>query len=363
MRIPRYVISLVLCSVSWQPAAAGNLVKVWELDLSKWNKTTGGNADKFPVAALSFLPDGKQIAITGTEAQDGGGKLVGLVLVISVGGTAGDVKSFDADPMSAFLRWSPSGDAILVNDLLIGLDRGAVCKMPNTGWFISENELVGYKHEGPSHTATRFTTFDKTCHPVKAWETSVRWNILDASAERHLLLVNRFLNENQLVDPGDGHVVRRWPGGGAPGSLGPGGEFADRGTALCEPVDVEKDTGAEMRCWKTDTGELIGNSSTHDATAPYAVSMSSTRVVFSEAGRVPAPIPDMGTYSYKDAVVWDFATGERLASWRPRTQTWMELGWHLQKKVVEPSKFAISADGRFVAEGGDGRIIVCRVDP
>ena len=86
-------------------------------------------------------------------------------------------------------------------------------------------------------------------------------------------------------------------------------------------------------------------------------------MVFSEYGYMPGLVRDWDSHPYKDAVVWDYATGAKLASWRPETQTWYELGLRPPKKIVEPSKFAISPDGQFVAEGGNGKLTIYRIQP
>ena len=359
------VATLLLYSVSFQAAAAGSLVKLWELDLSKWNNSRGRrNADNFPVAALSFSPDEKRIALTGTEKKEEDGKLRGLLLIVGIGAPGVDAKSFEAAPMSTFLEWSPSGDAVVVNDLLVRLDAGMSCTVPNTSGFISEDQLIAYKRAGPTRSSTRVTVYDKNCRPGKEWETSQRWNILDISMDRRLLLMNKHLEENLLVTPDDGRVVRRWSVGAWPVWDGPGGKFADNGAALCNELSVDDaPKGKTLRCWNTDTGELIGNAPADYATGPFVTSRGSTRVVFSEAGHMRGLVPDWDTHPYKGAVVWDYATGERLASWRPQTQTWIELGLRPPKKITEPSKFAISADGQFIAEGGNGKLTVYRVQP
>jgi hypothetical protein len=86
IRLRRHImVALILCGLSLQVTEGGSLVKIWELDLRSWNKNPGGNADRFPVAAISFSPDGKRIALTGTETKNKDGKLTGLLLVIPVG--------------------------------------------------------------------------------------------------------------------------------------------------------------------------------------------------------------------------------------------------------------------------------------
>ncbi len=358
----RFLGAIVLLATALRPAVAGSLVRVWELDLSRWNKIHGGNAERYPVVALSFSPDGKRIALTGTETRKPDGKIASIILVLRVGGPADDVKSFEAVQGGDLVDWSPSGNAIVVNGLLIHLANGATCTMPDTAKFISDDQLLAEKRSGPSYSSSLFTIYDISCHAGKAWETAARWDIVNVSIKRHLLLMNRPFEENLLVNPDDGRIARKWSMGNWPVWDGPSGEFSDNGVPLCNALPVDDaPKGQTLRCWKTDTGELIANAPAEYATTPFVTSRSSTRVVFSEVGLVKGLVSDWDSHPYKGAVVWDYATGEKLAFWRPETQTWHELGLQPPKKIVEPSKFAISPDGQFIAEGGNGKLTVYRV--
>ena len=366
---------IVLLGVSFQPATAGTMVKVWELDLGKGNKAAEGYADKFPVMALSFSPDGKRIALTGGATRTDSGQVTGSLLIVTVGNQQG-VKTFEEPGGSMVPDWSPSGDTIVVDGILVQLETGVSCSLPSISRFLSEEQIVGETRDvpparplgngfgTPRDRPTHIAIYDKSCRSRHEWQTLEGWNISDVSTDQHLMLMNKPLTENLLVEPEDGHVVRRWSIGKWPVWDGPGGQFTDSGKALCGSVgsdleDVPK--GQSLRCWKTDSGELIGYAPADRAGAPVVVSQRSTRVVFSEYGYIPAVIRDRDSHPYKAAVVWDYATGERLASWRPDTQTWYQQGLRPPKKIVEPSKFAISPDGQFVAEGGNGKLTVYKI--
>lgn len=359
----RFVGAMILLASTLRPAGAGSLVKVWELDLSKWNNSAGANPNKFPVQSLMFSPDGKQIALGGSKYVQTDGHSIGRLLIARIGSPAQDVQSFEATQGSDFVEWSPSGDAVVVNGLIVGLDDHTTCRAADSSRFISEDQLIAIKPVGPSYSSYRLTIYDKRCRQLEAWDTPERWVIADVSIQRHLLLMSKYTEENLLVDPDDGRVVRKWSMGTWPLWDGPGGQFADNGKALCGELSLDDaPKGKTMRCWNTDTGELIGNAPADYATSPFVTSRSSTRVVFSEVGYVRGLISDWDTHPYKGAVVWDYATGERLAAWRPRTQTWTEQGLRPPRKMAEPSQVAISADGQFVAEGGNGRLTVYKIE-
>jgi hypothetical protein len=56
--------------------------------------------------------------------------------------------------------------------------------------------------------------------------------------------------------------------------------------------------------------------------------------------------------------VWDFGARRLVASWKPNTQAWNSV-----HRVAEPDRCALSPDGQFVAEGGDGIVRLYRLTP
>jgi hypothetical protein len=60
-------------------------------------------------------------------------------------------------------------------------------------------------------------------------------------------------------------------------------------------------------------------------------------------------------------VVWDFSTGAEIASWKPDTQTYSLPG--LVHPVKEPFAVAISPDGQYIAEGGNGILRLYKIEP
>jgi hypothetical protein len=62
--------------------------------------------------------------------------------------------------------------------------------------------------------------------------------------------------------------------------------------------------------------------------------------------------------SLRRRVLWDFGTGEEIASWTPKKQADL-FG---RSSVKEPYKAALSPDGKMVAEGGAGEVILSTVE-
>jgi hypothetical protein len=367
------VLLLVVCSAK---AAVSELVKVWELDLGKWRSPLA-SGEKFAVTGLSFSPDGKRVALAGDEAIAPAGKSIGRLLVIGVEDRQ-SVQVFEEPGGMMTPDWSPDETAIIINGVLVRLDTGASCALPSISRFLSGGRIIGEKRDTPSAQfagnglgqapvrLTHIITFGADCLPIGEWQTHDGWNIVDVSTDRHLLLMNKPLAENLLVDPENGNVVRKWSVGSWRVSDGPGGYFADRGKALCGTVgggfeDVQK--GQNLMCWSADNGSLIASAPSDRAGAPISVAINSTRVVFSEYNYVKGLIRDWDSHPYKGAAVWDYATGKTLALWRPDMQTWYQEGIRPPKKITEPSKLAISPDGYFVAEAGNGKLTIYRVRP
>lgn len=215
----RFLGGIVLLSVSLQPAVAGSMTKVWELDLGEWNSALEGSADKFPVMALSFSPDGKRIALTGGQTIKRNGQLASHLLVVDVGKQQG-VKAFDEPGGNMVPDWSPSGNAVVVNGILVQIETRASCSLPPISRFLSEDQIVGETRDLPSPPPsgkgfgapparrTHIAVYDKNCRHRDEWQTLELegWNIVDVSIERHLLLMNKPLTENLLVEPGDGRA-------------------------------------------------------------------------------------------------------------------------------------------------------------
>jgi hypothetical protein len=322
------------------------------------------------------------------------------LLVIEAQPVEGAAKQFEISagigneemPGPSLFGWSPSGKVIFAGGKVIHLREGTTCEAPHeSAALIDDNHLVLNQPDpydvdairaqmdaiqerlkasrgrpvqfppGPPERKSHLKFFDSECRPQGAeWQVAERWEIHDVSTERGLLAATRnrgFLkNEFLIIDPLARTVVHRWP----PGN-GIGGQFAEGGKAVCNGGEVEETGRAPVTCWDVDSGEKISEARSINGGAPMATAAHSSRIVASDYQRVRDP---RSSYEYakllKRRVVWDFRGSRELASWRPELQSYVNIR---NAREEEPFKFAISADGQYVAEGGNGIVRLFKIEP
>ena len=220
---------------------------------------------------------------------------------------------------------------------------------------------------GASFSRTsRFSVW--TAGPQGNWEVPEEWSIRDVSADRGLLSVSRIVQlphtmESLIVDSVSRKVLRR----SASGENAPQGDFADYGRAICDGSDADAADRAPVSCWEVDTGEKIGEAPTINGGDPIGTAQHASRIVASDYRREKIPVSRDSREDFRRRVIWDFRTGKELVSWRPNFQSWdFQLFVDPQKPlehVSQPFRFAISPDGQYIAEGGDGSIHLYKIKP
>jgi hypothetical protein len=395
---------LMLAVLVGQSAAnSGELRKVWELDLRKIVRgTPSANAATLPVQLLRFSPDGQQIAVA--VGWDLSRKIFKSQLLVT------DVRQPEAAPKqfvisagvgnegtleSSHFGWSPDGKTVFAAGKVIRLPDGTACEPP-PGWtvLIGNDSLVQVRsdpidgkavraqmdamrewfrnHPGlpytpsaippsPPEPKSHFKFFDSECQARgEEWQVTEKWDIHDVSTERGLLAMTRevgFLkHELLIVDPFARKIIRRWP----PDS-GPRGQFVDGGKAMCGGGDVEDTGKAPLSCWEVDSGEKISEAPTINGGEPIAAAAHSSRIIASDFRRANRPLfSDNYVAILQRRVVLDVRTGKELVSWRPQSQSYININ---NEREEEPFQFAISPDGQYIAEGGNGTIHLYKIEP
>jgi hypothetical protein len=370
MRYPLWAGLALAALCSQPPAQAGKLRTVWEVDLRKMAGAANG-LPEFPIFALRFSPDGRKLAVI---ADVFGAKedRKSRVLVASLNHPPEKVEQFEIPfgvsenelGRSAELNfgWAPSGDIVYAVGKVIHLRNRTSCDLPDESVFINDDVALSAR-PAPSYrpTGTPITLYNQNCEERGKWEVPEIWGIDDVSPVRDLISVVRDIiaeqrQERLIVDPLGRKVLQRWPGG----PIGDW-EFADSGRAVCAGGAVLESNRAPATCRDVDTGRVIRQTRTNGV-EPIAAAAHATRVVVSDYRRRKILFDYEYRTVFKGRYVWDFGSGQELARWYPESETYPDV-FSPSKQITEPFRFALSPDGQYVAEGGNGKLRLYRIEP
>jgi hypothetical protein len=396
------MLSLIVAGlVSQSVGHSDSLKKVWDLDLKK---IIGARGLKYthdlPVVGLRFSPDGASLAaVVDLQAENVNGVRQGYksyLIAIRAYQPESVAGVFEVDGGLAVgengagpdnFGWSPSGKMIYAGGIVFDFEQGKRCEMPGNNFFgalflgddlAMEKERPDFGPSGDWYKVSHFTFLDADCQPQGKWEVSEQWTIQDVSLDRGLLSVSRtirdlpieelrkgalwFKTENLIVDPIARKVLHRWAG-----TQAPGGHFVDSGKAICAGSDAAAADRAPVTCWEVDTGKKIGEAPTANGGDPIVTALHGPRIVASDYRRRKIPFSSEYKEVFNHRVVWDFRSGKELVSWRPEFQSW-EFQIEVDpskplKHVREPYRLAISPDGQYIVEGGNGVLHLYRIVP
>ena len=352
-------------------AHAGTLRRVWEIDLRKLVHA-GEGSPEFPVFAIRFSPDGRKLAVIADVYETHDGRRSRL-LVSDVAHPTGNVQQFEVEfgileneagrGWALNFGWSPSSEIIYALGKVIHLSSGATCDLPNQSVFISDDLAISARpYPPPLYSSTQVTFFNSSCEERARWDVPEGWIISDVSMDRRLLSVLKETNnptetERLIVDPMGRKVLQRWSE-----NVGGAWEFADGGKTVCQGGDVLQSDRAPARCRNVDTGKEIGETLDTNGVEPIATASQARRLVASDYRRKKIPFDYEYQTTFKGRFVWDFGTGQKLASWYPEFETYPNV-FKPTKQITEPFRFAMSPDGQYVAEGGNGIIRLYKIEP
>jgi hypothetical protein len=329
---------IALLTAAWpQYLQSGSLEKVWEVDLKK--ALQGEHLDpprSFKVNKVLFSPNAQQIAVL----------MAGGTVLFRMQDSQAVPGPIQKDPWD-FFTWSPDGLTIESAGRVVHLSDRKACELPPNAifpkfigngsliaLFLDPNPLLpdGKVDISPPHTA-HLRYYDPDCHEQDSWEVPPKWLIMDASPDRGLLVVSEATSSAWLiVDATAKKVLRRVSGSDAPRGL-----FADGGNAICNG----------NICWDVDTGKKIGEAPVLGA--GIGVAARSSRVVLDDRRAARRR-------------VWDFRSGKEVVSWPLKSLTYsisIDLdGFNRDRRSIP---CAISPDGEYIVEGGDGKIWLYKI--
>ncbi len=377
--------ALLLVAALHSSVSGGSLRKVWELDLTAEIKGPHANAGFQPgILAIRFSPDGKRIAIATNPYRRGRSGGVSKVIAIVVESPKRDVQSFEIEDIASdspnvsvgppAISWSPSGYFILAGLSLIRLKDGAVCEIPNSmgHGFVGPDRIIAGVLLGieGGRAKSRMELFDTECKSMAIWQPPYQeWTIRDVLPEQGVVsLTGGKRTRGFEADPGaqlavvdvvSWKVIRSW----LAAETGGDSRFADHGRVLCagdNGVDLYHESKTPPRCMDVDTGEKIAEARGIIGGSPMVAAEHASRVVASDQRSTWNFLFSEYDTALTRRVVWDVRKNVEVASWKPATQTYDLLG---PKPARDPFMFAISPDGEYIAEGGNGALRLYKIEP
>lgn len=330
--------------------------KIWELDLKKAFEAEHLPRDQsYKVMGLSFSPDAQQIAV----------RLLDKAVLIRAQDPTVVIGKFPNLIYHDSFGWSPDSQTIHSGGHVVHLADGTACDLPGTvlvPGFISNDRLPARVLDSPyplgrdPRPTAPLRLYGADCKERDSWEVPRDWLINDVSAKRGLLSVWEVVpalpygHTELIVSPLTKSVIRS-----RSVAYGPIGWFADRGSALC---------GANL-CWDVDNAQVIGQAPGSGKVASASeVAGRSSRVVLDDPHTSGIPFSSTFTEMSARRMVWDFRSGKTLVSWKLKFITYSTSfdldGYNRDRK---PIPCAISPDGAYVVEGGDGKIWLYKIQP
>lgn len=376
----RAVVTLTLLAiVLGAKAPAGSLRKIWEVSLRKTNlQPPPDKLSELPVFALRFSPDGQQLAAVLDEYGPAKAPKSRL-LIINVQQPTSEIRQFEINAgieddnrgaRDRTFEWTASGDAIDAGGLVVLVTAKKACEgePPTTGSTGSEQNVLSVKET--LRSVPKFLVLDAACLFGSTWRVPDDWDLQDISPDRRLLCVSRRdpyrdrPAEFLVVDAISQSILRSWPISVIHSDSEP--IFADGGRVVCGGEGVSDPKPTPLRCWDVESGKQVAEASMINGGLPFAAAAHATRIVASDNIHVSLPLshfPDDYGEVLRRRVIWDFKSGQVLASWHPESQAYKLRDTVPPTPVKQTVKFAISPDGQYIVEGGNGILRLWRVEP
>lgn len=355
--------SLVLASCS-VALGKGRLHKLWDFQVSGIiNSDFKASSKEIAVFGIEFSPDGKEIVVViGPSIKKQ------IVLIVSAEDPKKNIKRLNTQPdlydversrMPKEITWLVPGNRIAIGHALYDIASQNSCVLPNDSNYVfsvvGPNRIVG----------SSFHFFDWNCQNTGEIKPSILdagWELLDTSADRGLICVHQEIvyklsligSEVQIIDAENEKTLMRIP------SI-EYAQFAENGKVLCGLNG--KDWHIKVRCWEVDTGKKISTSKEFRycvlRTARYA-----QRMVISDYGRTLDYVSWFWAVGTKPKrTIWDYRTNKEIVSWKSKMQKYIDDRYNEPFRPRRPYSFALSPDGNYLIEGGEGMLTMYKIVP
>ena len=243
----------------------------------------------------------------------------------------------------------------------VGMDQWIMAKPLPMGFFDLDPAGAARKLK---QMPVQLETLDLAGRVLDEWSHQRNWVIEATNPERHLVIVNEEIDreppENTrtfVIDYQTKKVVRDWPREG-----GPFGKsyFAESGKTLCS-ADVNGRDSRWTQCFDIDSGTKIAEYTGFKGGEPADITTHASRIVLSHIDLIRGINEEFDKDLYKDRVIWDFRATKEVAEWVPAMQISESYFNGAVKKVTAWGPFAISATGRYLAEGTNGILRIYEV--
>jgi WD40 repeat protein len=340
--------------------------KVWDVGLSeKLIEPLGWSAPKgHPIIELVFSPDGSKIAVTMDDHFQAGIWKTHL-LIVDVKTPQTPVRQFDLETCGNDIAWSPDGGALLVCGRIVRLGDGSSCDLNPVRNAAYHGVLISHSFWLTADRVILFNRIiaDLSCQAVDKWEIAWDWYVADTIPEQGWMLLRELVtrtgangrtapvpdyaiadrDSRQLTS---GLLVQVFAGSGkmvvAPGAA-----------AVCSLLVPA--SRSVLHCWNLPGGEVIPIAPNLTDYRVTQASRSSPRVIAERWGSHWWELFDEIGYM-ASRIVLELPSGRKVASLNPRPQ-------HEGSLLYDARYFkcALSPDGDFLAEGGDGSVTLYRL--
>lgn len=376
MRSWTILVGLWIVASSAATSEASGRKQLWDVDLSKLIGQAGSPETEY-VWGLAFSPDDTRLAI-GFNRQ--GEASASHVIVVAVDHPKTALRRIDPDHARGLelfvhenIQWSPSGKLLAVYRRVLSLEGERTCTVPTDfefGGFLADDRIVlarrGLPLKSGPEGATEIQVRRPDCSLEDAWYTAQGlFNVRGTCPQAGLIAVqgtpdwpHAGMIETHLVSY-PGHLTTRqwtWDVSAVMGGM----MFADSCRAICSGESQGKgDKAFHAACWSTSTGVKILDDARLTRTDGEAFAGSGGALLAVTVSRWACLEGKFWQYLDVDGcasrptqrVLWNIETGQEVLSWPVSNQQFSVR----QRKLSGPFALALSATGKFLAEGGAGR--------